>query len=158
ATTRIYRNWVVPGLNGQDLTALRAAASVLGGLSSSRLDNALVRGEKLAVSVTTYVQPFQDASVFTVYADVKQGGDVAQLAKRLDEVIAQFLAEGPTADELERAVTRSISGTVRGFESVGGFSGKATILAQGLLFSNDVDYYKKDLARWAALTPASVKA
>ena len=158
ATTRIYRMWAVPGLNDKESAALRAAGSVLGGLSSSRLDNSLVRAEKIAVAVSAGVQVFQDVSIFTVSADVKPGGDPAKVAARLDEVIAQFLREGPNADELNRATARSISGSVRGFESVGGFGGKATTLAQGLLFSNDADFYKKDLARWAALTPAAVKA
>ncbi|HYZ49180.1 MAG TPA: pitrilysin family protein, partial [Sphingomonas sp.] len=49
ATTRIYRTWAVPGLNDPDAVPLDIAATVLGGLSSSRLDNALVRGDKSAV-------------------------------------------------------------------------------------------------------------
>ena len=45
---------------------LDVAASVLGGLSSSRLDNALVRGEQSAVAVTAGVQPFHRISLFEV--------------------------------------------------------------------------------------------
>jgi subtilisin family serine protease len=59
------------------------------------------------------------------------------VAKRLDEVIAKFMAEGPTADELERAKTLAVSGTIRGLEAVGGFGGKAVTLAEGALYSND---------------------
>ena len=51
SNTRIYRMWAVPGLNDTDSVALDVVAGVLGGLSSSRLDNALVRKEKLAVRV-----------------------------------------------------------------------------------------------------------
>src|SRR3546814_10249967 len=58
ATTRIYRNWVVPGLNDPDSVLLGAGMSVLGGLASSRLDNILVRNEQLAVHVTAGVQDF----------------------------------------------------------------------------------------------------
>ncbi|MEA3035697.1 MAG: zinc protease, partial [Sphingomonadales bacterium] len=57
AHTRIYRMWVVPGLTNADNVPLDIAASVLGGLSSSRLDNALVRGEKIATNVSAGVQP-----------------------------------------------------------------------------------------------------
>src|SRR5687768_4555207 len=42
ATTRLYRLWAVPGLTDTDTVPLDVAATVLGGLSSSRLDNALV--------------------------------------------------------------------------------------------------------------------
>ncbi len=50
-TTRIYRHWIVPGLADPEFTALRAGASVLGGLASSRLDNILVREEQSSVGV-----------------------------------------------------------------------------------------------------------
>jgi len=39
-----------------------------------------------------------------------------------------------------------------------GFSGKAVTLAEGAVYSNDPDKYKKDLVATAAVTPASVRA
>ena len=157
ATTRIYRNWVVPGLNDKDSAALDVAASVLGGLASSRLDNALVRKEKIAVSVTASLQEFQHASVFEVSADVKPGVDAAAVAKRLDEVLAELLRDGPTADEVNRSLVSKLAGYIRGIEAVGGFGGKAVVLAQGELFSNDSNFYKKRLAQLGSLTPAVVQ-
>ena len=156
--TRIQRYWSVEGVNGKDTTALEVAASVLGGLSSSRLDNALVRGEAIAVNVSASVQAFEQLGELSVTADVKPGTDPALVAKRLDEVIAQFLKEGPTADEVRRVATRSIAGTIGGFESVGGFGGKAVALAEGLVYSGDPAKYKKDLTDLAAMTPAKVAA
>ncbi len=55
AATLITRHWAVPGLNDKESVALDVAAGVLGGLSSSRLDNALVRKEKLAVNVSAAI-------------------------------------------------------------------------------------------------------
>ncbi len=52
AATLLMRAWTMPGLNDPDAAPLRVAGGVLGGLSSSRLDNALVRKEKLAVQVS----------------------------------------------------------------------------------------------------------
>ncbi len=75
STTRIYRMWAVPGVNDQDSTLLDVTAGVLGGLSSSRLDNALVRKEKVAVRVSASNQTFAQVGLFEVYADVKQGVD-----------------------------------------------------------------------------------
>jgi predicted Zn-dependent peptidase len=158
ATTRIYRFWAVPGLNDKEAAALDAGASVLGGLSSSRLDNALVREDKIAVSVSAGVQSFVHAGVFQVQADVKPGQDAAAVGARLDAVIAKFIAEGPTADELTRAVTQSVSGQIAGLEAVGGFGGKAVTLAEGALYSNDPGFYKKQLADAAALTPKAVQS
>src|SRR3546814_4738595 len=87
ATTRIYRNWVVPGLNDPDSVLLGAGMSVLGGLASSRLDNILVRNEQLAVHVTAGVQDFAQLGMVEVTADVKPGVDADMVAKRLDAII-----------------------------------------------------------------------
>lgn len=157
-TTRIHRMWTYGGLNQVDSIDMQLAASVLGGLSSSRLDNKLVRSEAIAVGVAAFTLPFEDASIFLVQADVKPGVDPAHVAKRLDEEIAAFMAEGPNADELQRASASFLGGAIGGLESVGGFSGKAVALAEGALYSNNPGYYKVELERMAAATPASVTA
>ena len=158
ATTRIYRNWVVPGLNDPAYTPLDVGMTVLGGLASSRLDNIMVREEKNAVAVQAWVLPFVHGSLVNIQADVKPGEDADVVAKRLDEIIADFIQNGPTADEVQRVATRDAAARIAGLEQVGGFSGKATALAKGELYSDDPEYYKKELARLAATTPASVTA
>lgn len=157
-TTRIHRLWTFAGLNDPDAVELQLAASILGGLSSSRLDNSLVRGEAIAVGVAAFTVPFEDASIFMVHADVKPGTDPALVARRLDEEIAAFVKSGPTADELQRASASFLGGAISGLESVGGFSGKAVALAEGALYSNDPAFYRVELDRLARATPASVTA
>ncbi len=156
--TRIMRQWVVEGVNGKDTTALDVAASVLGGLSSSRLDNALVRGDASAISVSADVDPYEKLGIFAVSADVKPGQDAAKVGAKLDALIADFMKNGPTEDEVRRVATRSLAGTIGGYESVGGFGGKAVALAEGLVYSNDPAKYKKDLEALARITPATVTA
>ena len=158
ATTRIYRNWVVPGLNDPDYTPLDVGMAVLGGLASSRLDNIMVREEKNAVAVSAFVLPFVHGSLVQIQADVKPGEDADMVAKRLDEIIADFVKNGPTADEVQRVATRDAASRIAGLEQVGGFSGKATALAEGELYSDDPEHYKKELARLASTTPQSVTA
>src|SRR3546814_6911406 len=113
-TTRIYRMWAIPGLNDPEAVPLQMAMGVLGGLSSSRLDNAMVRKDPVAVSVAAYAQPFEDAGILIVQADVKEGVDPDLVGKRLDEAIAKFLATGPTADELQRHSASTLGGTIAG--------------------------------------------
>ena len=156
--TLLLRTWAVPGLNDKQAVALDVAAGVLGGLSSSRLDNALLRREKLVVQVAANNSSNRSVGTFTIQAVVRPGVDPATVTKRIDELLAQFLAEGPTEDEVQRYVTTTASSTIRGLESVGGFGGKAVALAEGALYSDDPSYYKKQLAQLAAETPAEVKA
>ncbi|MEO5866636.1 MAG: pitrilysin family protein, partial [Sphingomonas sp.] len=158
ATTRIYRMWAVPGLNDRDSVALDVFAGVLGGLASSRLDNALVRGEKVAVRASANNSSFAQVGIFQISVDVKPGADPALVAKRIDSITADLIANGPTADEVRRVTASSVAQTIAGLESVGGFDGKAVTLAEGELYSHDPGYYKKQLATLAAETPAVVRA
>ncbi|MEJ7926437.1 pitrilysin family protein [Sphingobium sp. AN641] len=158
AAVRLYRNWVVPGVNGPDLADLDLAMSIFGGLSSSRLSDILVREEKVAVGVNANIQAFEKLSIAEITVDVKPGADPVAVGKRLDAMLADYLASGPTADEVQRAATRQLSGTISGLERVGGFSGKAVTLAEGAVYSDDPAKYARDLAAYAAATPESVGA
>ena len=117
AAVQIQKHWAVPGLLSNQLAALDIGGSILGGLASSRLDKILVRDEKLAVGVSAGLQPFQRIGMFEVDATVKPGVDPAVVEKRLDEIIAEFIANGPTEEEVRRAATREVSGRIRGLET-----------------------------------------
>lgn len=158
ATTRLYRNWVVPGLTDPELVPLDVFASVLGGLASSRLDNILVKQDKTAVSVSVSIQPFERVSLFEITVDVKPGADPKQVGARLDQIVADLIKTGPTADEVQRVATREVSGRINGLESVGGFNGKAVALAEGEVYAGDADFYKKQLAQYATATSDQVAA
>ena len=155
AQTRISRAWVVPGLNDPDAVPLSVGAAILGGLASSRLDNALVRGDQTASSVSAGAQPFHRLGFFTYSANVKPGADADAVAQRMDAVLAELMANGPTQDEIDRVVTRYAAATIQGLEQV---NGKASALAEGQLYSGDPDFYKKQLQAFAAVTPAQVQA
>ena len=156
--TRITRNWTGPGVNDPDALALEVGMRVLGGLASSRLDKALVRAEQLAVSVTAGAQTFEQVGFMQATLDLKPGVDRTRAEARLDALIAQFIAEGPSEDEVRRAVTGAVSAQIAGLEVAGGFGGKGATLAEGQLYSGDPAKYKTDLARVAAITPAEVRA
>jgi predicted Zn-dependent peptidase len=158
AATSITRYWAVEGITGKDRIALDVGASILGGLASSRLDNVLVRDEQLAVSVSAGNSAFHRIGILQVEATAKDGVDLAVLEKRMDEVVAKLIAEGPTEDEVRRAVTSNLARTIRGLEQVGGFSGKAQTLAEGEVLADDPAFYSKEFETLARLTPAEVKA
>ena len=158
AATSIDKYYSVPGITDRDLTALTVGAQILGGLSSSRLDNTLVRDEKLAVSVNAGNYAFQRVGILDIGATVKPGVDPEVVENRLDEIIADFIENGPTEDEVRRAATSNLAGTIRGLEQVGGFGGKAVTLAQGNVLAGDPGFFERQMSILATLTPAEVKA
>ena len=158
AATSVTRYWPAPGITSADLTALTVGAEILGGLASSRLDEVLVRDEQLAVGVSAGNFEFQRVGVLSVGATVKPGVDLAVVEARLDALVKQFIAEGPTEDEVRRAATSNLASTIRGLEQVGGFGGKAVTLANGEVLAGDASFYATQLERLAKVTPAEVKA
>ena len=158
AAVELQRYWAVPGLLSPQLAALDLGGSILGGLASSRLDRILVRDEKLAVGVEAGLAPFHRIGQFQVTVRVKPGVDPAVVDKRLDEILAEYLANGPTADEVQRAATQDVSGRIRGLEQVGGFGGKAVALDEGQVYAGDSDFYKRTLNAYAGVTPEQVRA
>ncbi|KQW83903.1 M16 family metallopeptidase [Brevundimonas sp. Root1279] len=155
ANTRLTRSWAVPGMLSDDAIPLSVAASVLGGLASSRLDNQLVRDEQTAVAVTSSLSEFHRISIFDISVDVKPGQDAAEVGRRLDAIVADFIANGPTEEEVARVATRYVSSRIQSLEQV---NGKANVLAEGQLYAGDPDHYKKELAEYASVTPAEVTA
>ena len=158
ANVRLYRNWIVPGMLDDAAVQLDVAAGVLGGLASSRLDNELVRKDQTAVGVRAYILPFHRVSQFEIQVDVKPGVDPKIVSARLDQIVAELIRNGPTQDEVQRVVMTDVAGRIRGLEQVGGFGGKAVALAEGALYANDPDFYKKQLLAYGRVTPATVKA
>jgi predicted Zn-dependent peptidase len=158
AATSITRYWPVEGVNGTDRIALDVGASILGGLASSRLDRELVREEQLAVGVSAYNSAYHRVGMLSVSATAKPGVDIAALEARLDAVVGQMIAEGPSEDEVRRAVTSNLARTIRALEQVGGFSGKAQTLAEGEVLSGDPAFYGREFEALARITPADVKA
>ncbi len=156
--TRLYLNWVVPGLLDASAADLDVAATVFGGLASSRLDNALVRGDQTATSVTAGYQAFHRLGMFTATVDVKPGQDADAVAARLDALMADFIANGPTEDEVARVVATRMSQRIQALEPTGGFGGKAVVLAEGELYAGDPGFYRRQLAAYGEVTPQTVRA
>jgi zinc protease len=157
SNTRLYRTWVVPGLSHEDLVELNTAAQVLGGLDSSRLDRILVRDEQTAVSVSASVLPFQRVSMFFVTVDVKPGEDANAVSQRLDQIIAEFLANGPTTDEVQRVATQTVAASFFNIEQVGGFNGKTVALANGTVLAGDPGFFRRNLLEYGTVTPEDVR-
>lgn len=154
---RIYRTWPVAPRASEDAGYLNLAAAVLGGGKNSRLYQALVYQNQLAVSVSVDMQPFELTSMFNVEVTLKPGADEAKVERLINQVMDEFLANGPTADELKRAKTGIIASQVRGLEEIGGFGGKATALAQSELYAGDPGFYVKTVARINMASIAEVR-
>jgi zinc protease len=155
---RIIKTWNVPGFTSRDAYLLDLASGVLGGGKNSRLFKRLVYTDQTATSVSASIAPFELGGQFEITADVKPGGDVAAVEKALDEELARFLKDGPTAAELELQKVSAYALFVRTTERIDGFGGKSTVLAESQVYGGSPDFYRQQMAWYRAATPADVHA
>ena len=148
---RVYKVWNVPGWGTADGDHLVLLGNLLSTGKSSRLYKRLV-----------YDQQIPDlreiGGLFVIQATAKPGGDLAQVERAIDEEVARFLRDGPTAAELQRVKTGYRAGFVRGVERIGGFGGKSDVLANGEGCAGRPDHYPTRLRRVAAATATQVRS
>jgi len=143
--TRSFHYWAVPGWTEKDRLLLTLAASVLGDGKNSRLYQALVYELQLATTLAVEVQPLELASLFSIDVILAAEATLAQINDIIEQELARLFRDGPGEEELQRAKTKINAFVVRGLERVGGFSGKATILAQSELYDGNPDFFKTAL-------------
>jgi zinc protease len=93
--------------------ALEVLAHILGGGSNSRLYRALVVDKHIAVSAGAgYDSSALDLSKFSIYGSPAPGVTLQQFETDADAVIADLIAKGVTAEELERTKSRLIADAI----------------------------------------------
>ena len=133
------------------------AAYILGGGKSSRLYQKLVYEQQIAQSTQCYNQSQALRSWTTCELVARPGVTAEQLEKAANDVINEFLQTGPTQAEIDRARNSTESRKIRGLQRVGGFGGVADELNYYNQYTGDPGYLPKDIARYNALTTASVQ-
>jgi len=152
------RMWNVAQVGSADEDALDLFSQVLGGSSSSRLDKRLVHQDKLVDSISTNYYGQQLSGRFSISATIKQGVDPKKVEAIIEEELQKLLKDGPTQAELDQAKVDRKAGFIRQIERIGGFGGKADVLASCTIFQNDPGCFRKSLHAIETATPAAVKA
>jgi zinc protease len=116
AQPSMHRAYLVPSSSTAkpgESEALEVLAFILGHGNTSRLYRALVEEQGLAVGAGGwYSGNALDATQFGVYGSPKPGVELQQLEAAIDAVIDNLVANGVTADEVERATSRLIAESV----------------------------------------------
>ncbi len=156
---RIYKVWNVPGFGTADADYLDLVSDVLARGRVSRFYKRLVYDDQIATDAVAFMQPGEIGGQFLIQATAKPGVELAKVEKAIDEELARFLAEGPTASELKRVQTQYTAGLLRGIERIGGFGGKSDILAESQTYAGDPSYvFKTGLHRHESATLENLKA
>ena len=133
------------------------AAHVLGSGKSSRMYRELVYKQQIAQSATCYNDSESLASTFECDLIAKPGVTPEKLESEAEKIIDEFAETGPKPEEVEWARNKVETGLISGLQRLGGFGGVADQLNYYNQYTGDPGYLPKDLARYDAVTPASVR-
>jgi zinc protease len=158
AQPRVYKVWNIPEFGSEDGDYLDMVSDALSNGRTSRLYKRLVYDDQISTDVSAYLQPREIGGQFVIQATARPGVELARVEKAIDEEMARFLAEGPTAQEVQRVRTQYLANFVRGVDRVGGFGGKSDVLAMSQAYLGDAAAYQVKLRREREAMPAKVQA
>jgi zinc protease len=102
---RLYIAWPTGGAKHSDSYAVNVLASILAGARTARLTKALAYDRQSATLPVVSVQrEREDAGEFYIWITPRTGHTLTELEATADSIIERFKHEGPTAEELQRAI------------------------------------------------------
>jgi len=136
---RIYVAYRVPAEKDRRAPVVDVLASVIGGGSSSRLDETLVRRQQIATSVTAFNLNLADGADMLVFVATGKPGTSPDSLERA--LLAELAGTSSfTQSELERAKALQRFSFVDGLQTTGGFGGRADLLAEGWTYFHDPNF------------------
>jgi zinc protease len=113
---RLEREYLAPSYHTAspgEAEALQVAAHILGSGSNSRLNQTLVVQRRIALNAGAWYEGTAlDDTQFGIVARPRNNVTLPQLEQAIDQVLADFIKNGVTADELQRAKTKMIADSV----------------------------------------------
>jgi zinc protease len=153
---RVYQVWNVAAYGDPDVEYLDIASDVLTNGKSSRLYKRLVYEDQIATGVNSFNYTRELGGVFVVWATAQPDQDLVEVETVLKEEIAEFLANGPNPEELERSKSSQRASFIRGLERIGGFGGKSDVLAASEVYLGKPDAHKATQGRFLNATTQNV--
>ena len=149
-----------------DAPALQMLGSILSRGRTGRIYKAITE-KRIAANATAGGQTGRGPGLFTCSATLTANGKVEDVEKAFDEEIAKIQANGVTEDEIKKAKTQAISGSIVGGGGGGRGGGrggggntalsKANSLSQNAVFWNDPGRNNQALERTLAVTAVDIQ-
>jgi predicted Zn-dependent peptidase len=152
---RLVLSWVTPHHYASGDAELDIVSDILSSGKSSRLHKRLVYELQMAQSVGAYQASSELASVFEISVTLLRDKSLDHVLAIVDEELDALRSVLPTAGELERARTRSLTELIFGAERVTGRADKFNLYNRR---ARDADYFHKDLHRYENVQSADVTA
>lgn len=151
---RLYLAWPTVGENSEDDKILDIITDILSGPRTARLTKELVYDKQTAAQLQAFQATSAQHGFYGIQVTPRPGSSLTDIEANVDAILERFKSEGPTAEEMTKALAGTEYGFVSGLESM---LGKAELLLRGSVFHGDPGYYKKLYTGIKAVTAADVK-
>jgi zinc protease len=151
---RLYVQWPTVGEKHDDRFALDVLGSILTGERTTRITKALVYDEQSAASASARQGTNEDVGDFLLTITPRPGHSLTSLEAAADAIIERLKSEGPTAEEVQKAVAGEELSFLQSLESN---LGKSMRLADGAGYHGDPGYFRTEYQKILSVTPADVK-
>ena len=152
---KIIMAWHSPAHFAPGDAELDLAGVILQEGKASRLYKALVYDHPVAQEVHAEQHSQEQTSYFAIEAIAQPGVTLDKLEAAIDAEVARLVAAPPSAEELKRAQNQFETAFVARLQSV---NERASLLNTYQMAMGDPGYADRDLARYAAATPAGLHA
>ncbi|WP_329455128.1 M16 family metallopeptidase [Streptomyces sp. NBC_01497] len=151
----VYALWRVARDGTPEADAVDLALQILAGGTAARLGLRLVHGDELARGVSPFfLRQARGDSSAALIVEGRIGIDPAVLEQHLDEELWTFAAEGPTEEELARALA---SAEREWLDGTADFGGRADQYSRFACLHGDAALADGVVARLRAVTPEQVR-
>ena len=151
---RLYIQWPTVGERNDDHFALDVLGTILSGSRTARITKALVYDEQAAASVQSGQSTNEDVGEFILMITPRPGHTLTSLEAASEAIIERLKKEGPTAEEIQKAIAGEELGFVSNLESN---LGKAFELADGAGYHADAGYFRTAYKKTLSVTAEDVK-
>ncbi|MGB2847211.1 MAG: pitrilysin family protein [Saprospiraceae bacterium] len=140
--SKITIAWNIPQWGTREAAIFDLIAAILGSDKNSRLYKRLIYENQWATSASAHNYSREICGNFLIECKIKKGVDEKMVEQEIYAVLSDFLANGPTKEELLRVKSKYFAGFIKGIERIGGFGGKSDVLAESEIFGDTPEYYR----------------
>jgi zinc protease len=155
---RLYLAWHSPAMFAAGDAEMDLLGDLLANGKTSRLYKTLVYDLRIALDVSGYQSSREIGSFFLLVTTAAPGHTLTEIANRIDEEVRRVVNDGPTVEEMERALAQAEAHFMYRLQTVGGFGGKSDQLNAYNVLKGNPGFFGADLDRYRGATRESVQA
>ncbi len=150
---RLYMVWNVPGYADPDIDRLDLIRNYL----TLKIEAGLPH-DKPEPEIDISLNSYELCGEFQIRLTASTSEQLESLEREVKRQIQEVMSQGPAPAQLDQIKTELLSSLTSDLEHIGGFGGKAGLLAISEVFTGDPQHYRKAYARMLETTPADAKA